>query len=217
VTATAGELQRRLSSLPLVAILRGLDPSDAEAVGATLIGHGFRVLEVPLNSPRPFESIEILAARFGREALIGAGTVLERADVARVETAGGRLVVMPHADLRIVAEAKRQGLACVPGVATPTEAFAALATGADALKLFPGEMLSPPVVKAWRSVLPVDSWLLPVGGITPERMQAYWESGANGFGIGSALFKPGLSSSEVGERARRFVAAFASLPARRAP
>ncbi len=214
MTAATGELQSRLESFPLIAILRGLQPSEAVAAGSALVGQGFRALEVPLNSPRPFESIEMLAARFGEAALIGAGTVLDRGDVARIRDAGGRLVVMPHADVAIVAEAKRRRLVCVPGAATPTEGFAALAAGADAVKLFPAELLSPAALKAWRSVFPAEAWLLPVGGITPERMQAYWEAGADGFGIGSALFRPGLAAGEIAENARRFVEAFRALPRR---
>jgi 2-dehydro-3-deoxyphosphogalactonate aldolase len=214
MSAASDELRARLEALPLVAILRGLQPSDAVAVGGALFDQGFRILEVPLNSPRPFDSIEILARRFGAQALVGAGTVLVLEDVARVEAAGGRLIVMPHADVAIIAEAKRRELICVPGAATPTEGFAALAAGADALKLFPGELLSPAILKAWRSVFPPNTLLLPVGGITPERMQPYWEAGADGFGIGSALFKPDLPPAEIAVRGRRFAAAVAALPAR---
>jgi 2-dehydro-3-deoxyphosphogalactonate aldolase len=197
-----------LRPLPLVAILRGVSPIEASEIGAALFEAGFRVLEVPLNSPDPFRSIERLAKDFAGDAVVGAGTVLAADDVRLVGRAGGRLVVMPHADERVIAAAKDAGLWCMPGVATPTEAFAALAAGADALKLFPAEALPPSVVKAWRAVLPEDVRLLPVGGINPANMAAYVEAGAGGFGIGSALYKPGLGAGEVGERAGAFVEAW---------
>jgi 2-dehydro-3-deoxyphosphogalactonate aldolase len=202
------ELQRYLSPLPLVAILRGVKPEGVLGIGDALIETGFRTIEVPLNSPRPFESIRLLAERYGGQALIGAGTVLDPADVAQVAEAGGRLIVMPHADRAIIGEAKARGLVCVPGVATPTEAFAALAAGADALKLFPAEALSPQVVKAWRAVLPKDVWLLPVGGITPESMAPYLAAGANGFGLGSALYEAGMDAVTVRANAAAFAAAY---------
>jgi 2-dehydro-3-deoxyphosphogalactonate aldolase len=198
-------------ALPLVAILRGLEPGDAEAIGGALVDAGFRIIEVPLNSPDPFASIERLAARFGDRALIGAGTVLDPEDVARLRDAGGRLVVMPHADVAVIARAKELGLACTPGCATPTEAFSALRAGADAIKMFPAEALPPVVTKAWLAVLPRGTMLMPVGGIKPEGMRAYVEAGAGGFGLGSALFTPGMPAAEVGERARRFVAAWREI------
>jgi 2-dehydro-3-deoxyphosphogalactonate aldolase len=204
-------LRESLAALPLIAILRGVGPDEAIAVGEALVGAGFRAIEVPLNSPEPLKSIAALASAFGERALIGAGTVLDPADVERIADAGGGLIVMPHADLAIVRTAKAQGLACVPGVATPTEAFGSLAAGADALKLFPAEALPPAVVKAWRAVLPATTWLLPVGGITPERMAPYLAAGANGFGLGSALYQPGLAPAQVATRARAFAAALAAL------
>jgi 2-dehydro-3-deoxyphosphogalactonate aldolase len=199
------ELQQRLAPRPLIAILRGVKPGEA------LIAAGLVALEVPLNSPEPLISIRQLAATFGERALIGAGTVLDPADVVGIAGAGGRLIVMPHAAVAIIRAAKAQGLLCVPGVATPTEAFEALAAGADALKMFPAEALPPAVVKAWRAVLPKDVWLLPVGGITPEGMAPYLAAGANGFGLGSALYQPGLAPAEVAARARAFRAAYADL------
>jgi 2-dehydro-3-deoxyphosphogalactonate aldolase len=201
------ELRKGLSELPLIAILRGLAPENARAVGQVLVDAGFRIIEVPLNSPRPLESIEKLADAFGARVLVGAGTVLRPEDIKRIRGNGGRLVVMPHSDQRIIVEAKAQGLICLPGVATPTEGFVALSAGADGLKLFPAEAIPPAVVKAWRAVFPPETLLLPVGGITPERMADYRAAGASGFGLGSALFHPGLTTSEVRTRANAFVSA----------
>ena len=200
-----------LADLPLVAILRGLRPENAEAVGAGLVAAGFRVIEVPLNSPEPFRSIETLSRTVGGDVLIGAGTVLDPADVDRVRDAGGALIVMPHSDLDVVRRAKSLGLACTPGVATPTEGFAALKAGADAIKLFPAEAMPPVVVKAWRAVLPKDALMVPVGGIKPESMKAYVDAGANGFGLGSALFTAQMSPDEVGDNAVAFADAWRAL------
>jgi 2-dehydro-3-deoxyphosphogalactonate aldolase len=212
MTGTAVDrLQKAMAALPLVAILRGLEPVEALAIGEVLVEAGFRIIEVPLNSPLPFQSIEALARRFGGDCIIGAGTVLDPAAVARLEAAGGELVVMPHGDQDVIKAAKAMGLACVPGVATPTEAFAALAAGADALKLFPAEILPPAAVKAMLAVLPKGTALLPVGGIEPATMAAYVAAGAKGFGLGSALFKPGMTATDVGERAAMFVRAFQEL------
>ena len=204
-------LQSYLRPLPLIAVLRSITPVEIDAVGAALIDNGFRILEVPLNSPQPFDSISRLAHRFGERCLTGAGTVIEVADVARVAAAGGKLIVMPHADVGIVREAKRLGMLCVPGVATPSEAFAALGAGADGLKMFPAEQLSPAALKAWRAVLPKETLIFPVGGIRPDNMMAYWEAGANGFGTGSNLYVPGATVDAVREAAARYAAGFASL------
>jgi 2-dehydro-3-deoxyphosphogalactonate aldolase len=204
-------LRAHLATLPLIAILRGVRPDEAVAIGEALLDAKFRAIEVPLNSPEPLESIAVLAAAFGERALIGAGTVLDAAAIPRIADAGGRLVVMPHADPAIIRAAKARDLLCVPGVATPTEAFGALAASADALKLFPAEAVPPAVVKAWRAVLPKDVWLLPVGGITPERMAPYVAAGADGFGLGSALFQPGLTPAQVAVRAKAFASAYAAL------
>ena len=195
-----------LAACPLVAILRGLKPEEALDIGAALVGAGFTIIEVPLNSPQPLDSIRILADAFGDRALIGAGTVLTPEDVAAVKAAGGQLIVMPHADLAVVRAAKAAGLVCTPGVATPTEAFAARAAGADALKLFPAEGIPPHLVKAWRAVL-TDIPLLPVGGIDTTNMAAYRAAGAEGFGIGSALFKPGKAMEAIAADAHALVAA----------
>jgi 2-dehydro-3-deoxyphosphogalactonate aldolase len=161
-------LQELLAPLPLIAILRGVTPAEVTEIGGVLVDAGFVAIEVPLNSPEPLASIRLLADGFGGRALVGAGTVRDPVDVARIAAAGGRLVVMPHGDVAVIRAAKERGLLCVPGVATPTEAFAALDAGADALKLFPAEALPPAVVKAWRAVLPKDAWLLPVGASSPR-------------------------------------------------
>src|SRR3954464_1007983 len=203
-------------ALPLVAILRGLRPESAEAVGAVLVEAGFHIIEVPLNSPQPFASTERLVRALPETALVGAGTVLDPADVDRVRDAGGRLIVMPHGDAAVIARAGELGLACTPGVATPTEAFAALKCGAAALKMFPAENLPPVVVKAWRAVVPKDTLLLPVGGINPDNMAPYVEAGADGFGLGSALFSPGATPATVRDNGRRFAVAWELIRARQA-
>ena len=199
-----------LDPLPLVAILRGLTPDESVEIGRVLVDAGFRMLEVPLNSPQPFESIRRMSEALGDEYLVGAGTVLDPANVKKVADAGGRLIVMPHADVAVIRAAKEAGLYCVPGVATPTEAFAALAAGADALKLFPAEQASPAVLKAWRAVLPKDLAVLPVGGISPDNMGPWLAAGAGGFGIGSSLYAPGRPASDVATRARAFADAWRS-------
>jgi len=208
-------LRDYLRPLPLVAVLRGITPDEIEAIGEALVDNGFRILEVPLNSPDPFESIARLARRFGDRCLTGAGTVLKVEDVARVADAGGKLIVMPHGDVAIVREAKRLGLVCLPGVATTTEAFAALDAGADGLKMFPAEQLSPAVLKAWRAVLPKDTLVFPVGGIRPDNMAPYWAVGANGFGTGSNLYQPGADPDAVRAVAAQYAAGFAALKANR--
>jgi 2-dehydro-3-deoxyphosphogalactonate aldolase len=198
----------------LIAILRGLTPADAVAVGQVLYQAGFRLIEVPLNSPDPFDSIRLLRDALPADCLLGAGTVLESAKVAQVKAAGGGLIVMPHSDGAVIRAAKNAGMLCAPGVATPTEAFAALAAGADALKLFPAEQLGPSVLKAWRAVLPKTVPLLPVGGITPDNMQPFVDAGAAGFGLGSALYKPGQGAAEVGVNAQAFQCAWQALAER---
>jgi 2-dehydro-3-deoxyphosphogalactonate aldolase len=197
-----------LDPLPLVAILRGIRPEESVDAGHALSAAGFRVIEVPMNSPEPLESIRLLASTFGDHCLIGAGTVLNVEQVVQIAAAGGRLIVMPHADTTVIMAAKRAGLYCVPGVATPTEAFAAIHAGADAIKLFPAEQLGPHVLKAWRAVVPRTVPVLPVGGITPESMAPYIAAGADGFGLGSALYVPGRSADEIGVRARAFAQAW---------
>lgn len=202
------QLDAALSACPLVAILRGLKPDEALPVGQALVDAGWRLIEVPLNSPQPLASIAALARQFP-QALVGAGTVLEPAQVQAVQQAGGRLIVSPHFNEAVVREAARLDLVCLPGVMTATEAFGALAAGATGLKLFPAEMVTPAVLKALRAVLPADTLVLPVGGITADNMAAYTAAGANGFGIGSALFKPGMTATQVAQSAQAFKAAWA--------
>ena len=192
-------------SLPLIAILRGVTPTEAVPIGETLLDAGFRVIEVPLNSPEPLESIRRLAAALGDRCRIGAGTVLSPHQVADVARAGGTLVVSPNANPAVIRATKAAGLWSAPGVATPTEGFAALDAGADMLKLFPAEQIGPSVVKAWRAVFPRDVPLVPVGGVTPETMAAFTAAGASGFGLGSALYKPGNSAADVRRAAAAFV------------
>ncbi|MEO8563355.1 MAG: 2-dehydro-3-deoxy-6-phosphogalactonate aldolase [bacterium] len=204
-------IQPFLDRLPLVAILRGITPDEVVGVGRVLVDAGFAIIEVPLNSPRPLESVRQLSDAFGDMVLVGAGTVMSAGQVSDVADAGGRLIVMPHGDADVVRAAKAAGLACVPGVATPTEGFAALANGADALKLFPAELLSPAVLRAMRSVFPAATRFLPVGGITPQTMTEYVAAGATGFGLGSALYKRGDEPAAVAANARAFVVAWQRL------
>lgn len=204
-------LDAALAISPLIAILRGITPDEAAPVADVLVEAGFGVIEVPLNSPEPFESIARISKAHGDHALVGAGTVLTVEDVGRVRDAGGGLIVMPHADGTVIRATKAAGLVSAPGVLTPTEAFAALAAGADVLKLFPADACPPVVVKALLAVLPKGTRLVPVGGVTPETLAPYWAAGARGFGIGSALYKPGMSVAEVASVAKRFVAAARDL------
>lgn len=204
-------LDTYLKDLPLIAILRGVTPDEIVAVGRALYDAGFRVIEIPLNSPQPFESIRRLTAELGDSCLIGAGTVLSEAQVAEVDAAGGRLIVSPNANLAVIRASKAAGLVSAPGVATPSEGFAALDAGADSLKLFPAEQLGPAVVKAWRAVFPKELALLPVGGITPDNMGPYVAAGANGFGLGSALYKPGLTAAQVSANAQAFAAGWRAV------
>jgi len=198
-----------LQACPLVAIIRGVEPSEVEGIGDALFEAGFRIIEVPLNSPDPLTSIARLAKRFGGRALIGAGTVLHVEQVAQVADAGGRIVISPGSDPAVVAATVAAGMVSAPGYFTPSEAFAALKAGAHALKLFPAEAAAPAVVKAHRAVFPRDIPLLVVGGVTPDRMADYLAAGADGFGLGGALYKPGQSAAQVSEQARAFVAALA--------
>ena len=195
-----------MRQLPLIAILRGIAPHQAAAIGAALVEAGFAMLEVPLNSPQALDSIRLLAQSHP-DALVGAGTVLTEIQVDAVLAAGGQLIVAPNFDAAVVRRAVRLGMVCLPGVLTPSEAFAAIAAGAHGLKLFPAEMASPAAVKALRAVLPAATLLFPVGGITRGNMGPWRAAGADGFGIGSALFQPGKSASAVREHALDFAAA----------
>jgi len=200
-------LAQAMAQLPLIAILRGLTPAEAPAVGQALVHSGFALIEVPLNSPDPLHSIAALAQQHP-QILIGAGTVLNAQQVNDVHAAGGRLIVSPNFNPAVVVQALALGMVALPGVATPSEAFAALDAGAHGLKLFPAEMISPATVKALRAVLPKELALMPVGGITPDNMAPYLAAGANGFGLGSALYAPGRSAAQVAAQATAFVQAF---------
>ena len=201
------------AALPLIAILRGLTPDSAGQTGQCLYAAGFRLIEVPLNSPEPFVSIATLRRSLPADALVGAGTVLGATQMQQLKDCGGELAVMPHCDPALIRQSKQLGMLCIPGVATPSEAFTALAAGADALKLFPAELMTPTILTALRVVLPQGTWLSPVGGITPDSLRAYHAAGARGFGLGSALFTPGISLEQLAGRAKAFVEAWAALSA----
>lgn len=203
-----------LAGLPLVAILRGIRPDEVEAAGDALVAAGFTLIEVPLNSPDPLVSIERLAKRVGDRAIVGAGTVLTVAQVAQVQDAGGAMIVSPNTDVAVIAESARRGMVSLPGYFTPSEAFAALAAGASGLKLFPAEAATPSVVKAQRAVLPKDVPLFAVGGISPDNMGPWRAAGADGFGLGSALYKAGATAQEIAANARAFAAAWAEMEGR---
>ncbi len=203
------ELTSWLGRCPLIAILRGVKPDEVVAIGAALERQGIAIVEVPLNSPQPMESIALLARTFGDRLLIGAGTVMAPAQVVEIAGAGGRLIVTPHADAAIARAAKQQGLLAVPGFFTPAEAFAMLAAGADGLKLFPSEAASPAVLRALRAVLPPGTAVLPVGGIDASNMAAWRAAGAAGFGIGSAIYRSGDSPETVSAKAQALIAALA--------
>lgn len=204
----ASRFTAAMQACPLIAILRGVTPDEAVPVGEALIHVGWQLIEVPLNSPSPLISIASLANAFP-QVLVGAGTVLTSAQVREVHDAGGRLVVAPNFNAEVVREAVRLGMVCLPGVLTPTEAFAALAQGATGLKLFPAEMMSPAALKALRAVLPAETLVLPVGGISPTNMGPWRAAGASGFGIGSALYRPSLGVDGVRQNALDFLAAWA--------
>lgn len=204
----SGDLfQTAFAACPLVAVLRGIRPNEIEAVGTALIAAGFTILEVPLNSPEPYESITRLSALATDGILIGAGTVTSADEVARVANAGGRLIVSPHTDRTVIEAAIDADQVCLPGIFTPTEAFAAIHAGAHGLKFFPAEAATPAVIKALKAVLPRTMPLLAVGGITPDTMAAWRTAGADGFGLGSNLYRPGTTAQAVAEQAARYVAA----------
>ena len=195
---------------PLVAILRGVTPDEVVGVGEAVLDAGFTLIEVPLNSPDPLESVSRLAKAFAGRAVVGAGTVLEEQEVDAVQAAGGTMIISPNASIDVIVRTARAGLVSLPGIATPSEAFAALRAGATALKLFPAEGASPAVLKAMRAVLPASVRVFPVGGITPDNLSGWLKAGAAGFGLGSALYTPGLRPEQVSIRARKFVAALAA-------
>lgn len=203
-----------LAALPLIAILRGIRPDEVEAAGEALVDAGFTLIEVPLNSPDPLVSIERLARRLGTRAIVGAGTVLTPGQVAQVQDAGGAMIVSPNTDIAVIEESARRGMVSLPGYFTASEAFAALAAGASGLKLFPAEAASPAVIKAQRAVLPRDVPLFAVGGIGPDTMAPWLDAGANGFGLGSALYKAGATTQEIAANARAFVQSWAALAPR---
>ena len=201
-------LTERLALLPLVAILRGIRPEEAAGVGLALVDAGFLCLEVPLNSPDPFTSIRAMKDAVGDRALVGAGTVLDVADVERVRDAGGEIVISPNCEPAVIGATKALGLTSMPAFFTPSEAFSALKAGADGLKLFPAEAASPATLKAVRAVLPKETAVFVVGGVTPDTMAPWRDVGAVGFGIGSSLYAPGRAASDVAKRARAFVSAW---------
>lgn len=200
--------RQTLSTHGLIAILRGLRPDEARNIGLALHGAGVRLIEVPLNSPEPLRSIRMLRDTLPDDTLVGAGTVLQPEACAQIAAAGGQLVVMPHSDPAVIRAAKALDLACAPGVATPTEAFAALAAGADVLKMFPAETLGPTGLKAWRAVLTPPVAIVPVGGVTPDAINPYLAAGASGFGLGSALYRAGDDATTVAQQATAFVQAW---------
>ena len=193
-----------LEKHPLIAILRGIKPTEVVSVAEILIEKDFKIIEIPLNSPNPIRSIDLLTRHFENDAIIGAGTVLDEVSIRSIAEAGAKLVVMPNGNDAVVKAAKDRGLIAIPGIATPTEAFAMIEAGADALKLFPAEGIPPVVLKAMRAVLPSTVPILPVGGITPEKMNDYKKAGAIGFGLGSALYKPGMALRDIRNNADAF-------------
>ena len=209
-TPAIDKFRATMRALPLVAILRGIRPAEVAAIGDALCEAGFRLIEVPLNSPQPLESIALMAKRFP-DVLVGAGTVLSAREVRDVASAGGELVVAPNFSREVVVESLRLGMVSLPGILTPTEAFAALGAGAHGLKLFPAEMASPAVVKALLAVLPQGTPLIPVGGIAATNLQSWHSGGATGFGLGSSLYKPGDDASTVAKKAATIVAAWKAL------
>ena len=199
-------LKRYLDECPLIAIIRGVTPGEAEAIGDAIYEGGIRIIEVPLNSPEPLKSIGKLAARFGDRALVGAGTVLKAEQVHQVKDVGGQIIVSPDTNVEVIAAAAQAGLVSSPGYFTPSEAFAALRAGAHALKLFPAEAASPTVLKAQLAVIPREVPVLVVGGVQPDNMQPWLDAGAVGFGLGGGLYKPGQSPDETLQKARAYVA-----------
>lgn len=201
------DFRRHFAECPLVGIIRGITPVDAEAIAGALCDSGIRIIEVPLNSPQPFESIRIIAEKFGDRTVVGAGTVLDPHDVPRVRDVGGRLIVSPNTDIPVIEATVAAGMVSSPGYFTPSEAFDAILAGAHSIKLFPAEAASPKVVKAQKAVLPKNIPLVVVGGVTPESIPDWLAGGADGFGLGGGLYKPGQDGATTLEKARAYVAA----------
>ena len=200
------DLSDWLARCPLIAILRGVTPAEVVEIGEALDAAGIAIVEVPMNSPEPVESIRRLVQKFGTRMLIGAGTVTSVAEVEEIDAFGGRLIVMPHSDVTVIRAAKEHGLIACPGVLTPTDAFAALHAGADAIKLFPAEASSPAILKAMRAVLPPGTQVLPVGGIDATNMRPWLDAGAAGFGLGSSIYRPGDTPDIVAAKAAKLLA-----------
>jgi 2-dehydro-3-deoxyphosphogalactonate aldolase len=198
-------LNRYLRECPLVAIIRGVAPNEVEAIGDAIYDGGIRIIEVPLNSPDPLNSIERLAKRFGDRMLVGAGTVVDRVDVARVSDAGGRIIVSPDTNVEVISATASAGLVASPGYFTPSEALAAIRAGATALKLFPAEAATPAVLKAQLAVIPKEVPIMVVGGVKPDSMRPWLDAGATGFGLGGGLYRPGQSAAETLDKARAYV------------
>ena len=205
--SAAEDFNRYFAECPLVAIIRGVAPAEAQDIAGALIEGGIRIIEVPLNSPQPFESIRLIAEAFGDQALVGAGTVLDPSDVASVRIAGGRLIVSPNTNLDVIRATVSAGMVSLPGYFTPSEAFAAIQAGAHSIKLFPAEAASPAVVKSQKAVLPKDVPLIVVGGVTPQSIPGWIAAGADGFGLGGGLYKPGQDAATTLQKARGYVAA----------
>ena len=201
------DFHRHFEACPLVAIIRGVKPDEAAGIGAAILEAGIRIIEVPLNSPDPLESIRRLASSLGERALIGAGTVLAPEQIAEVKTAGGRLIVSPNTNVEVIEEAVAAGMVSSPGFFTPSDAFDALEAGAHALKLFPAEAASPAVLKSLKAVLPPHVPVIVVGGVSPASMEPWLHAGADGFGLGGGLYKAGQSPAETAEKARAYRAA----------
>ena len=204
-------LNQYLSELPLIAILRGITAQQSESVVEAVYAAGFRMVEVPLNSPDPLDSIERIAKQFGDDMLVGAGTVLSTDQVTQVKDRGGQLIVSPNTDISVIEASVALGMATIPGAATPSEAFVSIAAGAHAVKVFPAEMITPSVLSSWRAVLPPSTALLPVGGINHTNMPDYWQAGASGFGLGGSLYKPTLSLGDVSANATKLAWSMTSM------
>lgn len=204
-------LNQYMSELPLVAILRGITPQQSEDVVEALYGAGFRIVEVPLNSPDPLNSIERIAKKFGDDMLVGAGTVLNTDQVRQVKDRGGRLIVSPNTDISVIEASVALEMVSIPGAATPSEAFTCIAKGAHAVKVFPAEMITPSILSSWRAVLPASVALLPVGGIDHNNMLDYWQAGASGFGLGGSLYKPNLSLGDISANATKLAWSMTSM------